>query len=538
MVQSAKRIRAKFLWGEPVVKFWGELEDSDPDEHEGCGWIPTGKQCYQCLKPLGKEMRPGFSYQIDFLVDDHMIVYGTGGEQAGKTESASMKGTLVVLAFLGEYADTGKAAGQVAWITAVNYELTSQELERMGDWLEEWPFTIERTNKSDPGHIRIKVKGGHFTIKTRSVSSAMGTRALRAESPIVTIVCEAATFPQDGRNRLRTRVARARRQFPGYGSIIYSGTFEGSLGWYPTDHARYQSPAMREKMNASSHSMPSFSNIFVYREGEDDVEIQALKDDPQISEQEYSERVEAIPAPPKGRVHPSFDVTIHVQHTKYSEDLSVGFGMDPGWSGASSSYAVEAIQRRHILDPDKEAPLECSNPHWQIIDEIFENGKFVEQIIDMAEQRFWWGNPDKIGVIDVAGKAHAGARESNTEIWHEKTGINLRAERISIRDSRNRIDSLLKICPECGEPFLIIDPRCTGIISEFGGDVNPHDGEVHVYSWARDKDGNITGTTPNDDWCDGIKAVAYWFINRFGHTNRVSDRKKIKVRSRKARAQA
>ena len=228
MVTTVTRTRLKQLWGPPLEQWWKTLPDSDPERHFKCGYIPTGTQCPACGKPLGPVLENPYSYQIDFLADDHMTCMGTGGEQGGKSHSSAMKLYQIIMGFLGEYAEQGKAAGEVAWLVADPYELTYQEFHNLEDWLKSSPFEVTASKRVDPGEIIVKVPGGVFVIKTRSASDA---RTLRAESPIVVLLCEGALISFDAYERLISRVARARKQFPGFGAIILSGTFEGSIGW-------------------------------------------------------------------------------------------------------------------------------------------------------------------------------------------------------------------------------------------------------------------------------------------------------------------
>ncbi len=58
------------------------------------------------------------------------------------------------------------------------------------------------------------------------------------------------------------------------------------------------------------------------------------------------ERYLAVPSPPSGRVHDRFDSTIHVKEVEYDPALPVYLGMNPGYSGASSNYAIVVAQKK------------------------------------------------------------------------------------------------------------------------------------------------------------------------------------------------
>ena len=500
--------------------FWKQLPDSDPIGHVGCGWIPTGLTCHSCGKTLGPVLPHPYVYQEDVIHDDHMTIFTSGGEQGGKSEGTSMDATDATLAFIGEYGD--RAAGEVGWIVADSYELTRTEYDNMGVWLSVLPFPVKVSKRIDPGEIEITLPaGGVFKIKTRSANDA---NTLRAESPVFVLVGEASLLSYDAYLRLVSRVARSRSQFPGYGGIIMGSTFEGSVGWLPTLWSKWQSVAVQEGQNVKSMSLPSGSNVFVYKGGMEDEILLQLKED--LPDAAYKERVLAIPSPPSGRVHQSFDPTIHIQDAKYDPDLPLLIGMDPGYSGRSSTYAVEVVQKR---------PLQCDNQHfWVIPDgEIFQRELVAEQIVGIAKNRYWWKNDSKTAVIDIAGKAHAGAMESNTELWMRLSGLILMNQKVNIRPGIDRLESLLMVCPLCHEPYLVFDPSAKGVISELGGGVNPFDDQVHVYSWQKDREGNVSSSVPRDEYCDGIKALTYLFVNQFGYAGgRNAERRVVRVKRR------
>jgi hypothetical protein len=307
-------------------------------------------------------------------------------------------------------------------------------------------------------------------------------------------------------------------------------TFEGSLGWYPVLYGKWQVAATQARENAASYSMPSFTNIFIYKKGEKDREIRAMK--AELSEDEYNERVLAVPSPPRGRVFHMFDPTMHILpvNARYNPGEQVLIGIDPGWSGQPSAYAVEAVQRRR---------LPCNQLHYQGIDEIFETRLTNEQICSIAMNRPWWRNEDKVGVVDIAGTYHAGAQPPVAQVWKEETGLSLRSQKVNILPGIERMSAMFNLCPDpsCGQPVFVLSPVQAGAIAEFGGlpfpSSHPRAGEVHPYSWARDRTGQVIGHTPDDRYCDAVRSLTYLFINQLGYTRRDrSMRDKIRVKKR------
>ena len=504
-------------------ELWKGLDASDWNGHPKCGFVPSGESCHSCGKRLGDPLPFPYSYQDEALEDDHMTCLIAGGEQVGKSTISSMKFLRCVLGFLGEYQSSGRAAGEVAWLVANSYELTSVEFQSLETWIARTPFKIKASSRVDPGFIEIEVKGGVFTIKTRTANDA---QTLRAESPIAVLCCEASTMTLDAYTRIRSRVGRSRALFPGYGAIFLASTFEGSLGWYPSLWKRWRQKSAQERENAASFSLPSFSNVFVYKGGEQDPEIQAMK--AELGPDEYSERVLAVPAPPSGRVHQSFDASVHIypEEVPYDPEAPVYIGIDPGYSGQPSTYAVEVFQRRM---------LPCGRKHYWGIDEIFEWKMTTDNICEVAMQRWWWKNPLKHGVIDIAATQKTAQREeSNAEIWRKHTGLVLFNEFINILPGIRRMDSMLNICPDpsCKEPVLALSQRQVGLIAELGGGPHPHDGQTHVYQWPLMRDGSVGSKVPQDRYNDATKASTYLFINLLGFTNISPNSAKIKTKRR------
>lgn len=480
------------------------------------------------------------SAQLEILDDGHATQLVAGGYRGGKSRTASVKALLATLEFIGRYRE--RAAGQVAWLVAADYEATRAEFMHPDGSLTRdlqaiWPG-VEFTSRVDPGEISIPVPSadgrsiaGVFKIRTRS---AFDPTSIGMESPVWIVLCEAARVSQDVYHRLLSRCSEARRRFPGFGWLHMEGTFEGSLGWYASMWTRWQSAAMQQRDNARSFSLPSHSNTVLYPLGERDPEIAALKR--VLPESRFLERHMGVPVPPSGRVHSAFDVGKHVRSVEYDPDLPVYIGIDPGYSGQPSTYAVEVCQLHRF---------EHGHRQWRVIDEIAVNrtsmpGFTVADVCGMAMSRPWWSNPHKIGVIDIAGTAHAGAQESNAEVWRKVTGMVLMHEKVSILPGIDRFDSCLKLDEQTGEPGLVIDPSCELLVSELGGGPNPFDGQSHVYRWNTDRAGDVVGKVPRDEFCDGIKALTYLFINVMGYAGNPRGerglRRNIAVRSRRRRA--
>ena len=487
---------------------WKQLEDSYPDTNPGEGYIPNAKQ-------------------LEILDDQHPTQLVGAGERSGKSKTSAKRCLEVTLAFLAEHSDV--AAGQVAWLVGQDYEKTRKEFEYL---VEDFTILLGRAKVKaskaiNPGQIELKLgktwADGIFTIKTKSADQP---QSLVAEPPVWILVCEAAQVEQPVYWRLRGRVGEARSRYPGYGLFHMSGSFEGSLGHYPKLWEKWQGKYFQIEDHAKSFSMKSEDNHVAWPGGHENPELIRLKQE--LPENVFAERHLGIPAPPGGLVHRSFSVDVHVQPVEYDPELPVGLAIDPGYSGKPSVYAVVALQKQE--------------GQWRAFDEVAEEGLLMEEVIEVVRGRSWWGESNKKGlihgVIDTSGARHADARESNWEGWLKETGLVLRHQPILIQPGIDKMNTMLKVDPITGYPRFIMDPKCPKLISEFGGQGSPmksRKGETHVYQWKMTNENEVVGKVPEDRNNDSIKACTYFFYNEEGPVHTNTNRRTIRVKSRRRR---
>ena len=406
-----------------------------------------------------------------------------GGEQAGK----SMMASKYLLARMMEINDEG-----LYWLVAADYERTRAEFEYLIDDFSALGVLKEASKRVDPGRI-ILADGTRIETK-----SAKDPRTLAMRAPDGIIACEASQLDIETFYRMRGRCA------PKRGWLFLSGTFEGSLGWYPQMHTAWSVPTDEEE----SFSLPSYTNTHLYPGGVQDPEIQRLKRD--SSDDFFMERIEGIPSPPEGLVFAEFRPNLHVEEVKWSVGDPVHIWMDPGYAGA---YAVMAVQIHDDV--------------IHVIDEVYERGLVTEEIIDICKNRPWWQDV-QYGVIDIAGNQHQ-AMPAPAEIWLKETGLYLNSQKVMINDGTDRLKSYLKPDPLSREAKLKINPQCDGVLSEFGAAPNPFDGQTRAYRWKVDRDGNIVGTSPEDKNNHGVKALIYGIVDNYGY-GYVQGRDKISVK--------
>ena len=430
----------------------------------------------------------GFSptkLQKDILSSRKRFVLVAGGEQAGK----SMVASKYLVARLFENDEPG-----LFWLVAADYERTRAEFEYLVEDFGSMGLLKEASKRVDPGRI-ILADGTRIETK-----SAKDPRTLAMRAPNGIIGCEASQLDLETFHRLRGRCA------PKRGWLFLSGTFEGSLGWYPQMFQSWQSSSSSDEV---SFSLPSYSNEHLYPGGREDPEILALE---KVSSDDFFlERIEGIPSPPQGMVFTEIRPDIHIQNVEYEPDIPVHIWIDPGYAEA---YACEIVQ--------------VVNDQIRVIDEIYERDLITDEIIEIAQSKIWWKDA-RFGVIDVAGYQHQ-AMAAPAEVWMEKTGIYFDSQKIRINDGTERLKAFLKTDPvEQREPRIVFNPKCEGILSEFGIKPNPFDGQTRAYRWKMDRDGTIVGETPEDRYNHGVKAVIYGLINRYGY-GYITEGKTIKVR--------
>ena len=414
----------------------------------------------------------------------------SGGERGGKSKLGAMELTGSI------FAD----AGNLYWLFGATYQETSQEYFYLTDNFNKLGLLASVTKVFNPGEIVLKTG---TVIKT---ISGTDPRAIGREAPDGILVCEAAKIDYITFLRLTARCAEKRAW------MLLTGTFEGSLGWYPEKFIEWQLP----NVEGRSFSLPSWSNLVVFPGGRKDPEI--IRQEKSLPKELFDERFGGVPCPPTGLVFKEFKVTHHVKDISINFNEPIYLAIDPGFAGA---YAVEVVQ--------------VINDVIYVVDEVYEQHKVHSEVIQICQMRPWW---DKVtaggwGTIDIAGTQHH-AQPAAVEVWTKQAGIALNSQKVPIDEGINRLRTFLKINPLTNQPSMVISPKCRGLISEFGGCPNPFTtgsgaGKQMVYQYKMDRENNVMGEDPEDKNNHGIKAMIYFLVGRFGYANR-SQNQKTKVK--------
>jgi hypothetical protein len=386
-----------------------------------------------------------------------------GGERAGKSYSAAM-----------ELVNRCDVPEGLYWIVGPTYELCRPEFSYVNDALKKAGVVLESSFPAQGACSLVTL--WHAKVETRT---AEDVRKLAGLAPDGILMSEAAQQSWDAYSRLRGRLSEKR------GWLWMSGTFEGSMSWYADLWRRWQG---ENAEHGRSFSIPTWSNRAVFPGGRVDPEIIALERT--YPADMFQERCGAVPCPPATLVFREFSYQDHVSHdAAYDPELPVELAVDPGYAGA---YAVLALQEQDGL--------------IFMIDEVYLTATVAEDVIAECERREWWEAVTG-GVIDVAGRQHAGL-PSHVEIWREKAGLYLSSNRVKVVDGINRLRTFLRE-PGSGVPRLLINPRCTGLLAEFG-----------KYRYQAVVENRPVREEPIDRDNHSLKALGYWLYARFGPVER------------------
>jgi len=456
---------------------------------------------------------PNSTYQQAILDAPHRFILVTGGGRGGKSMVAKAKWMKNWLADQEKHPEDGDGVGDpfLYWLIGKSYSETRREFFYINDDLQLLGFKkpdLDWTKRVDPGHIELKLpKDRHPRLRIETKSSSDITK-MSQDPPHGIIVCEAGQQDVVVLERCQERVLEKD------GWVLFIGTMEESVGWFPSLAPQWASGANNRK----SFRLPTYANSTVFPGGRNDPKIVEIIAN--SSDQFVSERIEGIPVPPKGLVFPEFRADVHVRQCERVPGERVYIWVDPGYSG--SYYAVEIAN--------------VISGQVRIFDEIYVKGKTTEDIIEICLDRDWWKEKDIRGVADRYVAQHHGQRPLQ-EIWVAEPArlyMNHSKEPIPIGAGTDRMKTMLKMDPITHGPKFIIDPRCEGLISEFGAAPNPDDGQLRAYRWGTDREGNVIGKNPKDNNNDAIKAVIYGLIDRFGYTQRQGS-STIKVHRRNGR---
>ena len=410
-----------------------------------------------------------------------------GGGQAGKSIEATADHAIHV------FEDKQRRPGKTLlyWLLAADYERNRREWDYLGENFRNFGYTVDASKDIHPGRMEVRIsKKDRRPLLVAETKSGKDPRTLSMYSPDGIIICEASQIDFETYWKAQERVTASG------GWLHLSGTYETSYGWYPGLAAAWEHGSADEQ----SFRLPSPTNKYVYPGGVNDPKLQYLKRN--SSDAFYLEKVMGIASPPAGRVFKEFRADIHIRQVEYDPDLPLYIWDDPGYGHA---HAIEIAQ----VAPGGQV---------RVFDEIYDRGFTTEDLIKVCLDRPWWKNPHKTLVIDPNYATQHQGTHSVAEIWLERTQLATMGVKVGIMDGIERFKTFLKVNPLTGAPGIVFAPRCKGVLSELGAYPSPFydPPRWEVYSWKVDKDGNMAGDSPDDRYNDGVKAVTYGIVERFG----------------------
>jgi len=443
--------------------------------------------------------------QAKILASPARNILVTGGIQAGKSLIAAKK---VVKEFPNDLAraiarakDTGVPVSQVLpiiyWLVGADYDATEREFRYLEYDFSSLGLLRRPSKRINPGTLDILGGSGRATVIAKiRTKSAKDAQTLRKEAPSGIIPCEASQLDLTALERL------IERQAPAQAWLFMTGTMEQGHPWY-AQLAKQWGISGPDK---AWFQLRSSTNPYIYPGGEENPEL--VRQRQEMPESLYAERFEGIPQIPTGLVFPEFQPDLHVFGVEYEPGLQVQVWEDPGY-GSTSAHVLLAVQ---IVDGQ-----------IRVVDEVYERGMTTEVIIrDILRQKPWYRDVE-VRVHDPHYSTQHHATDSVDEIWRRmEPQVRTVGERIRVNPRLERTRGML-LPTAYGKPKTVIHPKCEGLLSEVGLCLNPLDRQEHVYRYRTDRDGNVVGDEPVDEWNHAWEAFgrgAYWNFGPIGDTAR------------------
>ncbi len=424
--------------------------------------------------------------QAPVMFANNRFIAVSGGEGSGKSFCSAMRGM--------EYVDISK----LIWICGHEFLDCRKEFQYMSEWCKALGLIEGNISFPEEGQCHFKtITGCHvYTVATKDITK------IGRESPDLIIVCEAARVTVEAYRRLRGRITREK------GDMILSGTYEGSLGWWPELIEKWKGYNTEDGW---SYVMPTWANTAKYELGDYQIVLtdgtiiknvgKELHDlwynsntPPDICMERYAGRR----VKPAGMVIPEFNVELHVGDYPYLPDYPVDIAVDPGY-GIPGAHAIIAIQ---IIETQ-----------IRVVDEIYLQHITTEEIIERMWAEKPWGHAWTAGAIDIAAKAHP-AMPAPIEVWKKMTGVTLRCKKITdLQGGIELIRGLMLPDRRTGFCKVVMNYSCPGLICELGGGPSP---VIGGGPWLRD----MATNKPKEENCHSIKAFLYYLVSRLGYTIR------------------
>lgn len=410
----------------------------------------------------------------------------------------------------------------LGWIIGPNYELARPEFDYLLSAYHEELGIVDPSSISDPGRgarkFKLVAEWGAFEWHTKSATDPTGIAGRR---PDVVVITEAAQHP--GEMFFKAMERAAERRAP----VIFSGTFEGSFGWYAEQWQKWQGS---NPEGGQSFSLPTWTNRKYYPGGRQDPEI--LRLERSMPPDLFQERFGGVPCPPVGLVFKEFSAKWHKKPLEelYDPDLPIEIWADP----ATHCYAALFVQ------------IQADGRTVHVLDEVYARDQIGQQVIPQIVAKPWWKHSCTRGVMDIAGTFRAGANISQVEVWEQELKRlgehSIGWESVKIRAARDWYDAIhLRLWNAEGHPPDEDDPTTGGPLIYFADTlndtVNPDGrangilGEMKTHRWADRAETAALPGRPIKRNEDALSALGYGLFLRFGPVVQRLPKKRRMIRS-------
>ena len=445
--------------------------------------------------------------QLPIVLYQGRFILVTGGQQAGKSELGAKKFQDQLDQDMEKWQpcvfdkkDPSKCPGHdeikyphlinnrcdstlIYWLVGAEYLNCEEEFLRIYQDLITLGLPATKSSKVDtPGWIYVKfpdepVPRISITVKSEARPDAAFARV----SPHGILACEAGQLSYNTFNLMNSRTI-GRKSW-----LWLIGTIEKAQPWFSSMAIAWTI----EEDGRKSFQLPTWSNNFLFPLGIDDPEIQRIRRE--NSDDFFMERIAGKSVPPEGLVFTEFNIEVHVsEDVVYIPGEPVYIFVDPGYAG------IHALEICHKIDGQ-----------YRVFDEFHESSTLTKDAIYWCTHQDWWQDAKELAIDPYYRSVHH-AQGSIEEIWRDETGmIAVDNKRLIVELSDMRLAQYLHVNPQTKKSGLIFNPKCVGVISEFGAIPSPHSGhgEVLAYRKKVGDQGESIGKNPIAANCDGIRAL-------------------------------
>ena len=438
----------------------------------------------------------------------HVIIIG--GEGGGKSFAGAME--LAPHGLLPPFENTqGRRAARIRnrlyWLVGPDYEACRPEFIMLAEIYEDLDLLVE-INLPREGPCSLKTKTG-TTVETRSAENPQ--KCMSGRGPQGIVYCEMGMLTHDIFDRGRTRLARSEE--PGAPGWSWgAGIIQNSLPWFLE---LYDMGQQANEVDVETIRLPTWSNTYTFPGGLDNPKIINLRNT--LSQADWNERIAAEIAPPADIVFPEFNRVTHIKPIEFQKWVAsssvadprrrypVYLAVDPGYY--PGSYAVVAVQQDF--------------PKLMAIDEVYEQKKGVEEIIEICKRRPWWNNVAYVVIDPFFANQHQ-AQSSQAEVWRRfssKQVVVPNRRGLTILEGIRRYREFLARGTDA-VPYIYFDPKCKHTIREH-----------RLYRRKPSAEGQQLRVNPIDSNNHSIKALIYliWALRGASGFQRVTGKRKVVV---------